>query len=88
MLKKTLAAAVATVSCLAAGAALADRPGADWITIEQAIDKAKAAGYTQINKIEADNDGYWEGEGLKKDSKVYEFRIDGKTGNVLRDKED
>lgn len=88
-MKKTLIATVAAFSCLSAGVALADRPGADWITLEQALEKAKAAGYTQVFKIEADNDGYWEGEGAKgQDNKTYEFRIDGKSGQVLRDQVD
>ncbi|WP_263146256.1 PepSY domain-containing protein [Pseudomonas sp. RIT-PI-AD] len=89
MLKKTLTA-LATLSCLAAGSAFADRPGADWITLEQALEKAKAAGYTLIYKIEADDNGYWEGEGAKtkEDTKTHEFRIDGKTGQVIRDQVD
>lgn len=89
MLKKTLAAIVATSALFSAGAALADKPGAGWITIEKAIETAKTkAGYTVIYKIEADNDGYWEGEGRKSDGIVYEFRIDGASGNVLRDQKD
>jgi len=89
MLKKTLAAVVATTALLSAGAALADKPGAGWITIEKAIETAKTkAGYVQIYKIEADNDCYWEGEGRKADGVVYEFRIDGESGNVLRDQKD
>ncbi|MGC6370169.1 PepSY domain-containing protein [Pseudomonas sp. K2I15] len=89
MLKKTLVAIVATSALLSAGAALADKPGAGWITIEKAIETAKTkAGYIEIYKIEADNDGYWEGEGRKSDGIVYEFRIDGASGNVLRDQKD
>jgi|TARA_A100001518_G_C1185674_1_gene32655 hypothetical protein len=52
-------------SFLLAGNALADRPGSDWISIEDALSKARAAGYTELHKIEADDKGYWEGEGLK-----------------------
>ncbi|MBA4287791.1 PepSY domain-containing protein [Pseudomonas shahriarae] len=89
MIKKTFAALIATASLLSAGAALADKPGAGWITIEKAIDTAKTkAGYVEIYKIEADNDGYWEGEGHKSDGVVYEFRIDGASGNILRDQKD
>jgi hypothetical protein len=88
MLKKTLTALLATTA-LAAGAAMADRPGADWtVSIEQALSAAKAAGYTQVHKIEADDDGYWDGEGVKQDGKLYEFRIDGKSGQVTRDQLD
>ncbi|WP_296249846.1 PepSY domain-containing protein [Pseudomonas sp. UBA4194] len=88
MFKKTLAAVVATSALLSAGVALADKPGAGWITIEKAIETAKAKGYTEVWKIEADNDGYWEGEGKKADGVTYEFRIDGASGNVLRDQKD
>jgi uncharacterized membrane protein YkoI len=89
MIKRTLAAVVATASLLSAGAALADRPGAGWITIEKAIETVKTkAGYVEVYEIEADNDGYWKGEGRKADGVVYEFRIDGASGNVLRDQKD
>ncbi|NMX92285.1 MULTISPECIES: PepSY domain-containing protein [unclassified Pseudomonas] len=89
MLKKTLTAMLATATLLGAGAALADKPGAGWITIEKAIETAKTkAGYIELYSIEADNDGYWEGKGRKSDGSVYEFRIDGASGNVLRDQKD
>lgn len=89
MIKKTVAALIATASLFSAGAAMADKPGAGWVTIEKAIETAKTkAGYVEIYKIEADNDGYWEGEGRKADGVVYEFRIDGASGNVLRDQKD
>jgi len=84
---KSLSAATFAAAMLASGAALADRPGADWISIEQAIETAKKAGYTQLHSVEAD-DGHWEGKGLKQDGKVYEFKIDGKTGQVTLDQED
>ncbi|MDD1508384.1 PepSY domain-containing protein [Pseudomonas sp. CNPSo 3701] len=87
MLKKTLTALTAAVA-LSAGTAMADRPGADWISIEQALSSAKQAGYTQIHKIEADDAGYWEGEGTKQDNRLYEFRVDGKTGKVIREQLD
>ena len=61
-------------SLLLAGNALADRPGSDWISIEDALSKARAAGYTELHKIEADNDGYWEGEGLKEDGRLVPTR--------------
>jgi len=89
MIKKTFAALIATAGLLSAGAALADRPGAGWITIEKAIEVVKTkAGYVEVYEIEADNDGYWKGEGRKADGVVYEFRIDGASGNVLRDQKD
>ena len=67
---------------------MADRPGADWISIEQALSSAKQAGFTQIHKIEADDAGYWEGEGTKQDNRLYEFRVDGKSGKVIREQLD
>ena len=33
-------------SLLLSGHAFADRPGSDWISIEDALSKARAAGYT------------------------------------------
>lgn len=89
MIKKTFAALIATAGLLSAGAALADRPSAGWVTIEKAIEIVKTkAGYIEVYEIEADNDGYWKGEGRKADGSVYEFRIDGASGNVLRDQKD
>lgn len=89
MIKKTFVALVAAAGLFSAGAALADKPGAGWISIEKAIEVAKTkAGYVEVYEIGADNDGYWEGEGRKADGVVYEFRIDGASGNVLRDQKD
>lgn len=87
-MKKTLNAALATATLIAAGSVMADRPGADWISIEQAIETAKNAGYTQVYAIEADDDGYWEGKGVKQGDDKYEFRIDGKTGEMKKDERD
>jgi hypothetical protein len=59
MLKKTLVALCATTALLSAGAALADKPGAGWITIEKAIEVAKTkAGYVEVYAAEADDNGY------------------------------
>ncbi|HEC55572.1 MAG TPA: PepSY domain-containing protein [Gammaproteobacteria bacterium] len=89
MLKKTLVALCATSALLSAGAALADRPGAGWITIEKAIEVAKTKnGYVEVYAAEADDKGYWEVKGRKADGAVYEARIDGASGNVLRDQKD
>ncbi|MBD1551657.1 PepSY domain-containing protein [Pseudomonas typographi] len=68
------------IALFALGAALAinayaDQPGPDWISEAQARDLLKAAGYTQVTKIEAD-DGYWEGEGIKTDGMPYDFKVD------------
>ncbi|WP_313554203.1 PepSY domain-containing protein [Stutzerimonas nitrititolerans] len=85
--KKLTAALAIAVLGSASGVALADKPGADWITLEQAVQKAKSAGYTQLHSISADDDT-WEGEGMKADGKVWEFKMDGKTGNMTKEKED
>ncbi|WP_028614526.1 PepSY domain-containing protein [Halopseudomonas pelagia] len=87
MMKKSFSAALATATLLAAGTVMADSPKADWISIEQAIETAKAAGYTEIHKVEAD-DEYWEGEGMKADGNKYEFKINGQTGTIEKDKKD
>ena len=68
--------------------AWADQPGADWkVTQEQATATLKAAGYTQITKIEAD-DGHWEGEGTKADGMKYEFKVDPHSGKIVKDEMD
>lgn len=86
-MKKSFSAALATATLLAAGTVMADSPKADWISIEQAIETAKGAGYTEIHKVEADDD-YWEGTGLKADGNKYEFKINALTGVIEEDKED
>lgn len=86
-MKKSFSAALATATLLAAGTVMADSPGADWISIEQAIETAKNAGYTEIHKVEVD-DEYWEGKGLKADGNKYEFKINGQTGTIEKDKKD
>jgi len=87
MYQKKMTAALAIALLGASGAALADRPGADWISLEQAVEKAKAAGYTQLHSISAD-DNTWEGEGVKSDGKVWEFKMDARTGEITKEKED
>lgn len=66
--------------------ALADKPGADWISVEQAKAKLVVAGYSNVTKIEAD-DGHWEGKGVK-NSQVHEFHVDPHTGAVTKDEVD
>jgi uncharacterized membrane protein YkoI len=86
--KPLLPASLATAAFLVSATAMADKPGSDWVSLEQAAAQAKAAGYTQLHGIEADDNGYWEGEGTKTDGKIHEFRIDGKSGKVIRDQLD
>lgn len=81
--KLALAAALAVAL---AGPALADRAGPDWISIEQATQKAKEAGYTEVTGIEAD-DGRWEAKGSK-NGQIYEFDIDPKTGALSNERLD
>ncbi len=83
-MKKTLTSLCAGAALLVCGAVLADRPGEDWIPIEQAIQAAQQAGYTTITEIEVDDDN-WEGEGYKQDGEKYKFKIDGRTGQVVED---
>jgi hypothetical protein len=78
-----LAAAVLAVG---AGAALADQPGADWITKEQVMQKLTAAGYTNVTGLEAD-DGHWEGKCVK-NGKIMEFHVDPKSGALTKEKLD
>lgn len=87
MYRKLLGAAVLGCAALASTGAMADVPGDDWITIEEAIVVAKNNGYVVIYGIEVDDDN-WEGEGHKADGKKREFRINGKSGTVVLDRED
>lgn len=66
--------------------ALADKPGPDWMPAEQVIQTLKAAGYTEIVELEAD-DGRWEGEGMKAGKRM-EFHADPKTGAITFEKAD
>ncbi len=85
--KKLTAALAIAVLGSASSVVLADSPGADWITFDQAVEKAKAAGYTELHSLEAD-DKSWEGKGLKADGKKYEFQMEGKTGKITLDEID
>jgi hypothetical protein len=76
---KTLALACAFALGMAVPA-LADQPGEDWMPMEQVIQKLKAAGYTSIHEISAD-DGHWEGEGMKSGKRM-EFHADPRTGEI------
>lgn len=87
MNKQILTAVLGSAFIVGGGQALADGSGQDWISIEDAIKKARSLGYTEIREIEAD-DKNWEGQGRKADGKEYEFRLDGKTGEVEKDEED
>jgi hypothetical protein len=75
-----------SLAALSATPALADWPGHDWMPAEQVILKLKAAGYSDIAKIEAD-DGRWEGKGLK-DGQKMKFHADPRTGAITSEKPD
>lgn len=66
--------------------AYADLPGADWLPIQQVIEKALKSGFTLVSKIEAD-DGRWEGEGIK-DGQKMKFHADPKTGEITSTRPD
>lgn len=61
--------------------ARADTPGPDWMPMEQVIDKLKAAGYSSIHALEAD-DGRWEGEGMK-NQRIMDFAVDPRSGAII-----
>ncbi|QUS42055.1 PepSY domain-containing protein [Tardiphaga alba] len=67
---------------IASTLAIADQPGADWITKDQAIQKLKSMSYTDVRKLDAD-DGHWEGDAVK-DDKTYEIHMDPKTGALTK----
>jgi hypothetical protein len=64
----------------------ADQPGPDWMSMEQVKAKVMQSGYTQVNKLEAD-DGRWEGEGIKNGQKM-DFHADPRTGQITFEKPD
>ena len=76
----------AALAMLLAGAtvtpALADKAGADWISIDKVVSILKDAGYGSISEIEAD-DGHWEGE-ARRGRVQYEFHVDPRTGAVTK----
>ncbi|WP_313552068.1 PepSY domain-containing protein [Pseudomonas sp.] len=87
MRKITVFLTASLLTASVAGVAWADQPGADWISKDQAEAALKAAGYTEITKIEAD-DGHWEGEGTKQDGMKYEFHVDPHSGKITKDEMD
>lgn len=62
--------------------ALADAPGANWLTKQQVIEKLHDMGYSAITKLEAD-DGHWEGDAVKGGT-TYELHIDPHTGKLTK----
>ena len=74
---------VASVLFGAVGSAMADTPGKDWISVDQAKAKLMATGYTNVTTIEAD-DGHYEGYGVKEGA-VHRFHVNPYTGAVTKD---
>ncbi|PPQ37167.1 Peptidase propeptide and YPEB domain-containing protein [Rhodoblastus acidophilus] len=66
--------------------ASAGQAGANWMPADQVIVKLRQTGYTQVDKIEAD-DGRWEGEGVKNGQRM-EFHADPSTGAILTERPD
>jgi len=86
-MNKPVSAAFAMVLAMGSlNPANADRPGPDWMPIQQVIEQVLKSGYTQVTKIEAD-DGRWEGEGIK-NGKRMDFHADPKTGIITFEKLD
>jgi hypothetical protein len=75
---------------LTAGAAMPafagsdDRPGKDWMPIEQVVKTLGDAGYSEISEVEAD-DGHWEGKAMK-DGRLIKFHADPRTGAITKEK--
>jgi hypothetical protein len=72
--------------CAVTSSAMADQPGADWMSKAQVVAKLKASGYESVTKLKGD-DGYWEGKGVK-NGKVMEFHVDPHTGSVTKEEVD
>lgn len=64
--------------------ALADKPGADWMSMDQVITKLKTAGYGNFSEIEAD-DGRWKVV-ADKDGQTLKLKLDPKTAEVVKSK--
>ncbi|WP_027171243.1 PepSY domain-containing protein [Methylobacterium sp. 10] len=65
----------------ASGLALAELPGPDWMPIEEVRKGLLASGYSEITKLEAE-ENHWDGEGIK-DGQKMKFDADPKTGAIL-----
>ena len=63
-------------------AATADAPG-NWLTIPQIHDRLEAAGYSDIEEIERDRDGY-EVKATDRRGQRVELEVDPRTGEVTK----
>lgn len=79
---KTFPLALAFAASLGvAGAALADQPGADWISRADLGTKLQGLGYSGV-LAEAD-DGHWEGLAIK-DGAIVKFEADARSGEIAK----
>lgn len=62
--------------------AMADTPGADWMTKEKVTQRLEGMGYTDVRKLEADG-GHWEGDAAK-DGVSYEIHVAPHSGEVTK----
>ena len=80
--------AILLALALTAGAALPaladDRPGKDWMPMDQVVKSLEQAGYTNVRGLEAD-DGHWEGKATR-DGRIVAFHADSKSGAVTEEK--
>lgn len=63
------------------GAAVADQPGADWMSKGDVMKKMEQEGFSAII-MEAD-DGHWEGEAVQ-NGRIVEFHADPHSGRITK----
>ena len=78
------ALAALALGAMLASPALADKPGSDWMSMDQVIAKLKTGGYANFSEIEAD-DGLWKVV-AEKDGQTMKLKLDPETGEVLKSK--
>lgn len=83
---KRIAFTVVATAVLLSFNAVAETPGADWISREEVTHMLEAAGYSAITGLKAD-DGYWEGKGVKNGT-IREFKVDPHSGALTKEKID
>lgn len=84
--RSTILALAMLMAATGLAAAKNDKPGADWLTKDQVMQKLTAAGYSNVRGLEAD-DGHWEGKGTK-NGQVLEFHVDPHSGAFTKEAPD
>jgi hypothetical protein len=79
-MRLTAALLAAAMAASIALPARADRPGPDWMPLDQAFRTLTEAGYRDVTELEAD-DGAWEAEATK-DGKRVDVKVDPRTGTI------